>query len=52
MSDKYQEIRHREYAKLALINAKMDRKHKCTMRFLLITSIILFIALGCVLYNY
>jgi hypothetical protein len=52
MSDKYQAIRDREYARLALIHTEIDRKHKSRMRILTTAAVLLFIAMAVVIYEY
>lgn len=45
MSDKYQDIKDREYARLALIHAEMDRKHKRILRRIYFCGVIFAILL-------
>jgi hypothetical protein len=52
MRDKYQDIRDREYARLALLHAEIDRKHKLRMRVLTTAAVVLFIALVFVICKY
>jgi hypothetical protein len=52
MLDKYQDIRDREYIRLALIHAEIDRRHKRRIRVLTTATVLLFIALAFVLYKY
>ena len=40
MLDKYQDIKDREYAKLALLHAELDRKHKRVIRRIIIFSVL------------